>query len=57
MIYDASLTRAGQSAIEKRRFEARVPVAAIEPTAAAEALGRAANDVAGQVADWVRSGG
>ena len=57
VIYDASLTRAGQSTIEKRRFEARVPVAAIEPTAAADALGRAANDVAGQVAGWVRGGG
>lgn len=38
---------------EKRRFEARVPLAAIDAASAGTALNRAANQVAGQVADWV----
>nr|WP_156457892.1 ABC-type transport auxiliary lipoprotein family protein [Sphingomonas sp. Leaf412] len=52
--YDASLTRAGRTAVEKRRFEARVPVAAIDAAAAGPALNQAANTVAGEVAAWVR---
>lgn len=48
----ASGARAAQT-FEKRRFEARVPVTAIEPTAAGIALNAAANQVAGEVADWV----
>lgn len=51
--YDASLTRAGETAVEKRRFEARVPVATIDAAAAAPALNQAANQVAGEVATWV----
>lgn len=51
--YDASLVRAGQTAVEKRRFEARVPVAAIDTVTAGPALNQAANQVAGEVADWV----
>lgn len=50
--FDASLTRGGQSTIEKRRFEARVPVAAIDAASAGPALNDAANQVAAQVADW-----
>lgn len=38
---------------EKRRFEARVPVATIDAASAGVALNRAANQVAVQVADWV----
>ena len=53
--YDASLVRAGQTAVEKRRFEARAPVAAIDGTSAGVALNQAANQVAAEVADWVRS--
>lgn len=53
--YDASLVRAGQTAVEKRRFEARAPVAAIDGPNAGAALNQAANQVAGDVADWVRS--
>lgn len=57
--YDATLARergAGGGAaptFERRRFEARVPMAAIEPAAAGAALNAAANQVADQVADWV----
>jgi cholesterol transport system auxiliary component len=52
--FDATLARDGAArTFEKRRFEARVPLAAIEPTAAGIALNTAANQVAGEVADWV----
>ena len=51
--YDATLSRAGQSGTETRRFEARVPVAAIDAEAAGPALNQAANQVATQIADWV----
>ncbi len=60
--YDATLARDRPAAaggaraaqtFEKRRFEARVPIAAIEPAAAGIALNAAANQVAGEVADWV----
>jgi len=49
--YDAA--RAANGGIEERRFEARTPVSAIEPAAAATALNSAANKVADQVADWI----
>lgn len=52
--FDASLIRLnGKAAIEKQRFEARVPVAAIDADTAGPALNTAANQVAAQVADWV----
>lgn len=51
--YDATLSRAGQSGTETRRFEARVPVAAIDAESAGPALNQAANQVATQIADWV----
>ena len=51
--FDASLTRAGMQSVEKRRFEARVPVAAIDAPSAAAGINTAANSVAQQVADWV----
>ncbi|WP_174279441.1 ABC-type transport auxiliary lipoprotein family protein [Sphingomonas bacterium] len=53
--YDATLIRAGQTRVEKRRFEARVPVPAIDAASAGPALNDAANQVAAQVADWVRA--
>lgn len=53
--YDGSLVRAGQTAVEKRRFEARVPVAVIDAPSAGAALNDAANQVAAQVADWVKT--
>ena len=51
--YDAALTRAGAETVEKRRFEARVPVSAIDAANAGTALSQAANRVAGEVATWV----
>ncbi|MGH6616045.1 ABC-type transport auxiliary lipoprotein family protein [Sphingomonas sp.] len=51
--YDASLTRGPASVVEKRRFEARVAVGAIEAGAVGIGLNQAANQVAGEVADWV----
>jgi len=51
--YDAALTRAGKDTVEKRRFEARVPVAAIDATSAGTAISQAANQVAVEVATWV----
>jgi cholesterol transport system auxiliary component len=51
--YDAALLRAGASAVEKHRFEARVPVTEIAAGPAGVALNQAANQVAGEVADWL----
>lgn len=51
--YDAALTRGTGNSLEKRRFEARVPVSPIEAASVGVALNQAANDVAGQVAEWV----
>jgi cholesterol transport system auxiliary component len=53
VVYDASLVRAGQTAVEKRRFEARVPVSTIDAASAGPAISQAANRVAGEVAAWV----
>ncbi|HEU0043991.1 ABC-type transport auxiliary lipoprotein family protein [Sphingomonas sp.] len=50
--FDATLTRSGSTALEKRRFEARVPVAAIDAATAGTAINDAANQVAAQVAQW-----
>jgi cholesterol transport system auxiliary component len=51
--YDAALIRDEGGPLEKRRFEARVPVAAIEAAPVGVALNQAANTVAGEVADWI----
>ena len=51
--YDAALTRAGAETVEKRRFEARVLVTAIDAANAGTTLSQAANQVAVEVADWV----
>lgn len=53
VIYDAVLVRGEAAVFEKRRFEARVPVSPIEAAPVGVALNRAANDVAGQVAEWI----
>ena len=52
VVYDAAVAR-GAEAVETRRFEARVPIAAIDAASAADALNRAANQVAAEVAAWV----
>ena len=51
--FDAALRRQATGAVEKRRFEARAPVPAIDAASAGPALNGAANQVAAQVADWV----
>lgn len=51
--YDATLIRAGSTVVQKRRFEAKVPVGAIDAVSAGPALNQAANQVAIEVADWV----
>jgi cholesterol transport system auxiliary component len=52
VIYDAALAR-GAEAVETRRFEARIPVAAVDAASAAPALNQAANQVAAEVAAWI----
>lgn len=52
LILDAAKARAG-SQVTTRRFEARVPVAEAEAVPVGAALNQAANQVAGEVADWV----
>ena len=53
VVFDASLIRLNATTVEKQRFEARVPVTAIDPAGAATGISTAANEVAQQVADWV----
>ncbi|QJU57255.1 ABC transporter [Sphingomonas sp. AP4-R1] len=51
--YDGTITRSGSPSIETRRFSARVPVSSEQPQAVGMALDQAANQVAGDVADWI----
>lgn len=51
--FDAALLRTAGRPLEKRRFEARVPVAPIDATTVGPALNQAANQVATEVADWI----
>jgi cholesterol transport system auxiliary component len=51
--YDAALIRGEGGTVEKRRFEAKVPVAVIDPTTVGTALNQGANQVAAEVSDWV----
>ncbi|WP_324828282.1 ABC-type transport auxiliary lipoprotein family protein [Qipengyuania zhejiangensis] len=52
VVFDAVRSGTGSS-VTTRRFEARVPGVLPEVGSVAPALNAAANDVAGQVADWV----
>jgi cholesterol transport system auxiliary component len=52
VVYDGVLAR-GADAVESRRFEARVPMAAIDAASAGPALNQAANRVAADVAAWI----
>lgn len=54
--YDAILT-GGDGPIRSRRFESVVPGISAEALSVAPALNQAANDVAGQVAQWVAQPG
>ena len=51
--YDGALIRDNAGTIEKRRFEARVPVSAIAAGPVGVSLNQAANQVAAEVAEWV----
>ena len=52
--FDGSLIRTGDgNKVEKKRFEARVPVSPVDYTTVGPALNQAANQVASEVADWV----
>ena len=53
VVFDGSLMRGDDPVFQKRRFEARVPVAAVETGPVGAALNAAANQVAEQVADWI----
>jgi cholesterol transport system auxiliary component len=53
IIYDAVLSRGGGKTILTRRFEARSKADTITAAPVADALNRAANKLAGDVADWV----
>lgn len=50
--YEAVLARG--TALDSRRFEARVPVGVIDATTVGPALNEAANKVAADVADWIK---
>ena len=50
--FDAAVARG--TSIQTRRFEARVPVAAIKAGPVGTALNQAANQVAAEVADWLK---
>lgn len=50
--FDAAVARG--TAVQTRRFEARVPVAQIEAQAVGVALNQAANQVAVELADWIK---
>lgn len=51
--YDAMLIDpAGRNILASRRFEARQPMASVEAAAAIDALGAAANQLAGELINW-----
>jgi cholesterol transport system auxiliary component len=51
LVYDAAVSR-GES-VETKRFEAHVPVPALDAASAPAALNQAANQVAAEVAAWI----
>ena len=55
-VYDAALARKGGGVVA-RRFEARVPVTAIDGAAVGPALNQAANQIAAEVATWIGTSG
>lgn len=54
VIYDATLSGEVDRPVRTRRFEARVPAGSIDARSAGQALNRAANIIARDVADWVK---
>jgi cholesterol transport system auxiliary component len=55
VIYDATISGERDRPVRTRRFEARVPAGTIDARSAGDALNRAANEVAAQVADWLKA--
>ena len=53
MVYDAVLTGTKSTIVRKQRFEAREPVAKVKVAPVSEALNRAANRIAADVAAWI----
>ena len=51
--YDAAMSRDRGQKVDTRRFEARVPIARIDALSVGPAINRAANKVAGDVAEWI----
>lgn len=51
--FDGVIARSGSDRLETRRFVARAPVTAADGPAVAVAINQAANQIAGEVADWV----
>jgi cholesterol transport system auxiliary component len=51
--FDATIAHEGSDTIQARRFTARLPVSSDQPQSVASALNQAANQVAGEVADWI----
>lgn len=54
VIYDATISGEIDRPVRSRRFEARVPVGRIDARSSGTALNRAANQIATDVADWVK---
>ena len=55
VMFDATLAKSGSDQVRTRRFEATAPVGKEDPANVSAALNRAANAVAGDVAEWVGS--
>lgn len=55
VVFDAVRIRAGKP-VEKKRFESKIPVSADLPGPVGDALNDAANQVAADIAAWVRAG-
>lgn len=53
VVFDASLIRNDRHVFEKRRFMASAPLPKVDAANVGIALNQAANQVAGEVADWV----
>lgn len=54
VIYEATLSGEANQPVRTRRFEARMAMGQIDAANASQALNRAANQVAAEVADWVK---
>ncbi len=51
--FDATRAHSGDGQLQSRRFSTRLPVTSQQPEVVAVALNQAANQVAGEVADWI----